>query len=85
MKTFLLELRDTAKLCSNEEWRTVLRAAADNLECDIEHFAAFPTADALIAVNGSWALAGRIQALVPAEGDPQPPSSGDIEPARLAA
>lgn len=84
MKSFLLELRDAAKGCSNIDYRALLRGAADNLEIDIEHFSNFPTTDALTVLNGSWAYAARVLSNLPAEGTPAP-LAGSPEPTRLDA
>jgi len=80
----LKQLRDAAMQCSNVDYRSLLRGAADLLETHITVFSRDPTANNLIGVNGAWSYSSRILANVPPEAPPAP-TSGDTEPARLAA
>lgn len=82
--TFLLQLRNALKECSNIDYRETMKRAADTLDERIEAFTIQPDREAIIALNGAWAYAERVLKNKPEEGTPAP-LSGPTEPARLAA
>jgi hypothetical protein len=81
--TFLLQLRDAAKDCSNVDYRAKLRQAADSVDVAIRKFAADSTQERMIDLNGAWSHAQRVLKNVPPEGEPAP-VGGAPEPAKLA-
>jgi len=81
---FLLKMRNTAAECSNVEYRSVLRNAADHLDRCIYQFCSYKDEDSMRALNGAWAYADSVLKNTPPEGNPAP-VSGAPEPARLAA
>lgn len=81
---FLLELRNTALLCSNVDHRALLREAADEVTEALRKFHADPCHETLGWLQGEWAHALRVYKATPPEGTPAP-LAGSPEPARLAA
>lgn len=77
-------LREAARLCSNMPYAAALRDIADRLNLAIADFWQNQNAEAMRAMNGIWGNADRILKNTPPEGTPDP-TSGDVEPARLAA
>jgi hypothetical protein len=71
--------------CSNPTYRLALKRVYDDLWCAIEEFYEDPTDEALIYLNGIWAHGARILKGTPPEAGTPDPTSGDNEPARLAA
>lgn len=82
--TFLKQLRDRARTCSNIAFKDALKDAADALDIVIDAFTDLPTEDNLRKLNGMWAYAWKVLQQTPDEGTPAP-LSGSTEPARLAA
>lgn len=70
--SFLLEIREAAKQCFDEDLRIDLRAAADRLDGALAALAADPTTEAMVAVNGLWVLAYNALARVQDGGDATP-------------
>lgn len=81
--TFLKELRDAAKACSNIDYRALIKQSADSLQWAIAVFARDPTKQNMIDLNGAWANAAKILKEIPPEGDPAP-LAGAPEAAKLA-
>lgn len=82
--SILKQLRDAAMGCSNAQYRLALQMVADELSGRIAVLSDDPTAEAMLALNGTWANAVRLLKTLPAEGG-NDPTSGSTEPARLAA
>jgi hypothetical protein len=59
-KSLLFHLREAARVESNELTKWKLKDVADNLDTAITTFAADPTTDNMIAVNGLWSRAYRM-------------------------
>ena len=76
---------DAYSQCSHPTYRMALKHAFDELWCAIEAFHEDPTDEELIHLNGMWAHSTRILAGTPPEAGTPDPTSGDAEPARLAA
>jgi hypothetical protein len=81
----LARIYDAYSVCSNPMYRSALKGAYDTLWCSIQDFTEDPTDEALINLNGLWAHGTRILAGTPPEAGTPDPTSGDAEPARLAA
>ena len=82
--SFLLELREAAKQCSNLEYKKSLVDAGDRLHEAQLGFQLTGTTEAMTLLNCEWAYAVRVLKGIPPEASPDP-FSGDVEPARLAA
>lgn len=59
-KTFLLELRDQAKLTSDEVLRGALYDSANTLEFRLKETFAFPNEANMQLLNSAWARADRV-------------------------
>lgn len=69
-KTILLLLRESAMTNRSEQYRETARTCADQLDKAISKFAADPTYDNLIDVNGLFALGHRIMEKLQPSDDP---------------
>src|SRR5580704_8233358 len=59
-RTILLELRESARESRSEQYRTLARRAADELECSIGLLWKLPTRERMIDLNGLWSVAERL-------------------------
>lgn len=86
-KTFLLELRDAAKQCSNLQYRELLKTAADRIQFRLDQIFHEPTQENMVTLNGAWARAVAVLRDVPPEAEPTPPvsSAAEVMPMRMAA
>lgn len=71
--------------CSHPTYRIALKHSYDSVWSGIEEFHEGPTDANLIWLNGLWAHATRVLKGTPPEAGTPDPTSGDAEPARLAA
>jgi len=71
--TFLLEMREAAKNCRDENKRIQLRSCADELAGWIECLRSDPTRQNMINLNGCWARAAW---LLDAANQPDPSGHG---------
>ena len=62
---FLLELRETAKHCSDILFRHLLKEAADNVQSALAELTADPTRENAQVFNGAWAKAERVLKAAP--------------------
>jgi hypothetical protein len=83
--SFLKELRDAARVESNEVVRWKLNMLADTLQQAIQQLAVEPTQTTMEAVNGLWAHAARALSAHKPIGDNTSRGAGLREGARLAA
>jgi hypothetical protein len=84
-KHLSFELGDSARQCSDADYRFMLKAMADYLDGAVSAFCVWPTEENLRSLNDAWAAADRVLKNTPTEADPQPPVAGSPEVARLSA
>lgn len=84
-KSFIVELNEAARGCSNLEYAQGLRLSATRLHGALEQLAKTPTRDVMQDVVSAWTRAYFALTHMPPEADPDAPLSGAPEIARLAA
>lgn len=82
-KTILLQLRQGAMNCSDQEYRWKMLSLADNLQLHISALYNSPTPSNMTSLNGLWVQAVWMIEKMPKESPPG--GSGLKEEARLAA
>lgn len=82
---FLLELRETARHCSDILFRHLLKEAADNLQTALGALADDPTREKAIAFNGAWAKAESVLKKAPPMNEGPTSRGGAMRVERLAA
>ena len=83
--SFLLELRNAAKIEREEGIRFNLKLLADELQSALKALVSAPTADNMKTVNGKWAQAYCLLEAVKNRPGSDPSGAGLKEDARLAA
>lgn len=81
----LKELSERARVCTNPEWRALLKEIHAELDKALDRLWREPTAAHMRDANALWARAHVLYKKCPPDADPQPPLSGAPTAALLAA